>query len=185
MIAYQGEVVSAKGTRMMEVFLVELPKNLTAVGEGPLVGTASGRPAPPAGTVQRRLTFTESGLSRPRHWLRSSPDGSRIGFLMRDELGIVQMWTVSPAGDKPRQITRAVRGVESAFSWSPDGKSVAVVMDASVGIVDAGDGRRRALAANGSCPIRPEACVFSPDGRQIAYVRVVDGHNQIFVADLA
>jgi hypothetical protein len=185
MIAFQGEVVSAKGKRQSEVFVVELPEDLTVAGEGPLEGTATTRPAPPKGTVQRRLTFTEHGLNSPRHWLRSSPDGSRIGFLMRDEKGIVQLWTVSPAGGKPRQITQTLRGVESAFSWSPDGKSLAMVIDGSVGIVKVDDGRWREIAPKGSAPIRPEACVFSPTGGQIAYVRVVDGHNQIFSASSA
>jgi WD40 repeat protein len=178
MIAFQGEVVSAKGKRKVEVFVVELPEDLTDVGEM----TATERPSPPKGTVQRRITFTERGLSGPRHWLRSSPDGSQIGFLMRDDQGIVQLWTVSPAGDKPRQITQAARGVESAFTWSPDGKLVAMVMDGNVRVLRAGDGRWREIAPANSSHVRPEACVFSPGGEQVAYVREVDGHGQIFVA---
>jgi hypothetical protein len=37
-------------------------------------------------------------------------------------------------------------------------------------------------------PLRPEACVFSPDGRRIAYVREVEGgegrFNQVFFVEL-
>jgi dipeptidyl aminopeptidase/acylaminoacyl peptidase len=184
MIAFQGEVVSAEGERLREVFVVELPSDLTVAGDSPLQGTPDAPPAPPIGTVQRRLTFNENGLSGPRHWLRSCPDGSRIGFLMRDEQDIVQFWTVSPAGGEPRQMTRGPHSVESSFTWSPDGESVAMVIGGSVGVVDVKDGGWREVAPKGSAPIRPEACVFSPDGGQIAYMRVVDGHNQIFTAGI-
>jgi WD40 repeat protein len=185
MIAFQGEVITANGKRISEVFIVDLPEDLTAAGEGPLEGTTSQQPAPPKGTVQRRLTFTEHGLSGPRHWLRSSPDGSRVGFLMRDKDGVVQFWTVSPTGQKPRQITHGTKSVESAFSWSPDERSIAMVIDGCVGVVDVDNGDWRELASRGSSAIRPEACVFSPDGNQIAYMRVVAGCNQIFVVECA
>jgi WD40 repeat protein len=182
-IAFQGEVISAKGKRQMEVFVVELPEDLTVAGEAPLEGTPMERPSPPKGTVQRRLTFTEHGLSGPRHWLRSSPDGSQIGFLMRDYEGIVQLWTVSPAGENPRRITLAKKGVESAFSWSADGKSIAMAIDGRIAVVSAADGASQPISASNASPIRPEACVFSPSGDQIAYSRIVNGHNQIFIAD--
>jgi hypothetical protein len=51
-------------------------------------------PLSPKGCTQRRLTFTAQrkfpGIQGPRHWLRSSPDGSRIAFLMKDDAGVVQ-----------------------------------------------------------------------------------------------
>jgi Tol biopolymer transport system component len=100
---------------------------------------------------------------------------------MRDEKGIVQLWTVSPEGEKPRQVTPAAVGVESAFTWSADGRWIAMAMDGGVGVVNANDGTWRELARGA---IRPEACVFSPDGRAIAYVRVVAGSNQIFTIDV-
>jgi Tol biopolymer transport system component len=159
------------------------------------------RPTPPRGVIQRRLTFTvdrsHPGIDGPRHWLRSSPDGSRIAFLMRDDLGIVQLFTVSPNGGRPVQVTRDEWHVASSFSWSPDGRRIAYVADASVVVVDVASGAGvrltdRTLAA----PPRPEACVFSPDGRRIAFMRSAAGrstphgppaaevHNQIFVVDV-
>src|SRR5207302_6520048 len=104
-LAFQGQVVNARGETVSEVFIVDVPDDVTIPGEGPLAGTEHRRPFPPKGTVQRRLTFTTDrkhpGLQGPRHWLRSSPDGSRIAFLMRDDDGIVQLWTVSPNGGAP------------------------------------------------------------------------------------
>ena len=193
-IAFQGHVVTATGATISEVFILDLPDDLAALcvaGDRPLAGTAVTRPAPPHGVTQRRLTFTADrrhpGLQGPRHWLRSSPDGSRIAFLMRDDVGIVQIFTVNPAGGESRQLTHDARGVTSAFSWSPDGRRIACVIDGSVCLVAADSGEVTRLAPpvrDGSAP-RPEACVISPDGRRIAYVRHIAGSddrawNQIF-----
>lgn len=191
-IAFQGNVVTASGREISEVFLVDLPDDLTTPGDGPLQGTPTRRPFPPRGVVQRRLTFTEGrpfpGIQGPRHWLRSAPDGSRIAFLMKDDAAVVQLWTVSPAGGPPAQVTRNASPIASAFTWSPDGRHVAHVMDASVCVTDVATGSTRRLTNPSDPPPRPEACVFSPNGRSIAFVRRVktgDGEwNQIFVIDL-
>jgi Tol biopolymer transport system component len=108
---------------------------------------------------------------------------------MRDDQGLAQLWTVSPRGGDPIQVTRHSWPVASAFSWSPDGRHVAHVMDRSVCQTEVATGITTRLTApvdEESSP-RPEACVFSPDGRRIAYVRRMrDGageSNQIFVVD--
>jgi Tol biopolymer transport system component len=148
-------------------------------------------PCPPKGTVQRRLTFTADrrfpGLQGPRHWLRSSPDGSQIAFLMKDDEGIVQLWTVSPNGGSPRQLTHNPWSIASAFTWSPDGKHIAHVMDGSVFMTETQSGigsRLTPRSLDADSPL-PEACAFSPDGTRIAYLRRVQEseglHNQIFV----
>ncbi len=195
-LAFQGEVRSNGGNPHSEVFVLDIPENPTVPGtSGPLEGTPLIRPRPPRGTVQRRLTHTDGsrypGLAGPRHWLRSSPDGSLIAFLMRDERGVVQIFGVSPCGGPPRQITRGTDCIQSAFTWSPDGAVIAHVMDGCVCVSHVRDGWTRRLTHKGTdreTP-RPEACVFSPDGRRIAYVRRVrDGGaeaNQIFVLDLS
>ena len=208
-LAFQGHVVvhdaAFGGLRTVsEVFVCDLPDDsaeLAVAGEPPLAGTPTSRPSPSCGVTQRRITFTADrshpGIDGPRHWLRSSPDGSRIAFLMRDDLGIVQLFTVSPNGGPPVQVTRDEWHVASSFGWSPDGRRIAYVADSSVFVVDVASGAStrltdRTLAA----PPRAEACVFSPDGRRIAFMRSVAGqstqpgglaaklHNQIFVVDL-
>jgi hypothetical protein len=193
-IAFQGNVETAAGITLTEVFIVDLPDDLTVPGDGLLEGTPTTRPRPPAATAQRRLTFTAGrkfpGVWRPRHWLRSSPDGSRIAFLMRDENGVVQLWTVSPNGGDPLRVTANASDIASAFTWSPDGQRIAHVLGNSVCVSDANTGKTVRLTVAlppGSAP-RPEACVFSPDGRRIAYVRPVPTggtvYNQIFVCDV-
>ena len=176
-LAFQGQVVTAQGQTISEVFLVDLPEDVTVPGDGPLQGTDKRMPYPPRGAVQRRLTRTADrkfpGLQGPRHWLRSSPDGSRIAFLMKDDQGLAQLWTVSPNGGPPQPLTANPWPIASAFTWSPDGRSLAHVMDSSVCLTDAATGRTMRLTprSDDATAPRPEACVFSPDGKKIAYVR--------------
>ena len=203
-LAFQGHVAAADGSAISEVFLVDLPDDsaeLARAGNGPLEGTLNRRPAPPCGAIQRRLTFTAGrkypGIQGPRHWLRSSADGSRIAFLMRDQSGVVQLFTVSPVGGQPVQVTHDPWNVASSFSWSPDGRLLAYVADGSVFVVDRESGTSTRLTDRTSdVPPRPEACVFSPNGRRIAFLRSLPDrpgqpdaagaavHNQIFVVDM-
>lgn len=193
-LAFQGQVAPADGSVISEVFVVDLPDDpaaLTVPGDGPLAGTANRRPCPPRGVSQRRITSTADrrhpGIQGPRHWLRSSPDGGRIAFLARDDDGVVQLFTVCPAGGEPVQVTRDPWDVASAFTWSPDGRRIAYAADGSVMTVDVANGISRRLTggrADASAP-RPEAVVFSPDGRWIAFMRSVAAEggprNQIFI----
>ncbi len=184
-ITFQGHVTTAHGSTISEAFVVDLPEDITvASDDGPLAGTLSRRPLPPRGTMQRRLTYTAErrypGLQGPRHWLRSSPDGSRIALLMKDEAGVVQLWTVSPGGDAPRQITQGEHSIASAFSWSPQGAAIAHVMDGSVCVTAIDTGATCRLTLRTDDAPRPEACVFSPDGSRIAYVRQVESDGEIW-----
>jgi len=193
-LAFLGNVTTRDGREHAEVFIVDLPDDLTRAGDGPLEGTATRRPSPPAGVVQRRLTFTESRkfpgvATTPRHWLRASPDGSQIAFLMKDDAGVVQLWTVSPRGGAPRQVTRHATGVASAFTWSPDGRTIAHVKDGGVCVTDSASGATRRLTGSTGEMALPFACVFSPDGSQVAFMRSVSNGGasfaQIFVVAVA
>lgn len=187
-IAFLGEVVARDGWAHSEVFVAELPEHLTIAGEGPIEGTKVSLPAPPAGVVQRRLTFTEGrkfpGVCGPRHWVRGSPDGSRVAFLMKDDAGVGQIWTVSPAGGEMVQVTRNPWAIGSAFTWTRDGRSIVHVADGSVFLTDMETGEGRRLTGKSAAAPRPEACVVSPDGRRVAFVRTVAGFNQVFVCEL-
>lgn len=200
-IAFLGDTIDLQGSPITELFIADLPPlhAMKKPGDGPLQGTPTTRPQPPLAVLQRRLTFTADrkhpGIQGPRHWPRSSPDGSRIACLMRDDAGVVQLWTVSPGGGPPRQITRDPWDVASAFTWNKGGSAIAYIADGSIMVVDAATGQPRRLTetnpadAAESTP-RPEACVFSPDGRQIAFVRTVPTtagpvFNQLFIVDAA
>jgi hypothetical protein len=188
-IAFQGEVIATDGRAISEAFIVDLPTDPTAAGDSALQGTKDQLPAPPAGVRQRRLTFTAErkypGLSGPRHWLRCSPGSQRIAFLMKDDAGIAQLWTIFPDGGDPVQLTHNPWPIASAFTWSPHGRLIAHAMDASVCVTDTTTGQTRRLTPKDEQhPPRPEACAFSPDGSQIAYVKTIDSFNQIFVASV-
>jgi hypothetical protein len=178
MLAFQG-TVNLNGLPVPEVFVAELPDDLTIPGDGPLEGTLTERPFPPRGLTQRRLTH--GGVGGPRHWLRSSPDGSRIGFLRPDTAGVVQLWTVTLAGEA-KQVTTGCQSVESCFTWHPDCERVACVIGGRVCVVDATTGVVQPLTEPGDHPPRPEACVFRPDGRRVAFVRRMPEGNQVCVA---
>ncbi|OAM90865.1 hypothetical protein AW736_05940 [Termitidicoccus mucosus] len=190
-LAFQGLVTAASGSRHAEVFVVDIPDDITRPGDAPLYGTATRRPAPPAGTAQRRLTFTDSRkfpgvAAAPRHWLRSSPAGTQIAFLMKDDDGVTQLWTILPNGGEPRQVTRLPHDIASAFSWNCDGTRIAAVIDGSVCVIDVASGDTARLTPRRDPSDAPSelACVFSPDGTQIAFLRHVmyqgNGYNQIF-----
>lgn len=187
-LAFIGDTLAADGSKLAEVFVVDLPDALSGYakqGSKPLAGTATTLPAPPAGVKQRRITYSQERrypgvVNSPRHWLRSCPKGENIAFLMRDDYGVVQLWLVSPNGGEPRQVTDGSYSICSAFSWSPDGRQLAFVMDNSIVTCDAVSGVVNRLTERSAKAPLAEAVVFSPDGRQIAFMREVDGFSQIF-----
>ena len=197
-IAFLGDLISSDGKKFTEVFLVNLPENpaeMQREGDGPLAGTETRRPLPPKNVTQKRLTFTETrtfpGVQGPRHWVRSSPDGSRIAFLFRDDRGIVQLGFVSPNGGAITAITANPWNVESAFTWSPDGNSIAYIMDRSVfltteiGKTDQQTVRRTPQTEDAFDAPFPLAVVFSPNGQKVAFLKNVlhengKRYNQIF-----
>ncbi|MEW5290405.1 MULTISPECIES: DUF3748 domain-containing protein [Erwinia] len=191
-LAFIGDTLSPVGEKVPEVFIVDLPEALADYarqGDQPIEGTAYSLPAPPAGISQRRLTFTHQrafpGLATaPRHWLRSSPDGRSIAFLMKDDTGVVQLWTIAPTGGQPRQVSHVTSDIQSAFSWHPDGQSVALINDNSVMLCETGSGKMRRLTARTSEPPVADAVVCSPDGKYVAYMRCVNDFRQIFIADV-
>ncbi|MEO7797528.1 MAG: DUF3748 domain-containing protein [Opitutaceae bacterium] len=191
-LAFLGTVATGEGKTHHEVFLADLPEDLTRTGSAPLGGTETTRPAPPRGVTQRRLTFTGERkfpgvVTAPRHWLRSSPDGAQIAFLMKDDSGVVQFWTVSPRDGVCLQLTHNASDITSTFTWSPDGRWLAHTLDGSVGVTEIATGKFHRLTpkSSGLGAPRPEAVVFSPDGKQIAYLRDVtmgaEAFSQIFV----
>jgi Tol biopolymer transport system component len=136
------------------------------------------------GVAQRRLTHTEGrlypGIQGVRHWLRSSPSGDQIALLMKDDEGVSQIWTVSPATSELKQLTRNQSDISSTFTWSPNGLWIAHGMAGRVCLTSSSTGKTYPVTSrrdSGQSPVpsagemRPESCVISPDGSSIAFVR--------------
>lgn len=189
-LAFIGDTLSDKGEKVPELFIVDLPKTAQAwqqPGDAPLAGTESTMPAPPAGVMQQRLTFTHDrafpGLVNvPRHWVRSNPQASAIAFLMRDEKGVVQLWLISPDGGDARQLTHCA-GIQSAFNWHPSGKALGFVLENRLALADAQTGDITFLTTDHGNPPAADAVVFSPDGKQIAWMEETQGYRQLWVTE--
>lgn len=174
-IAFQGEVVNSDSTKKTEVFVLDLPEDLTKPETGkPLEGTINSKPNVPAGVVQRRITYTSNGIEGPRHWLRCSPDGNLIAFLSKDDKGIIQLFGVSPNGGKIKQLTFNSYSVQGPFNFSPDGKCLAYLADNSVFITEVATGKSQCLtpASSGEENVWGSV-VWSNNGSMLAFNRYV------------
>ncbi len=74
------------------------------------------------GSGSRHLTRGDKSATSPR-W---SPDGRWLGFLS-SRSGKANVWRIDPDGGEAEMITDVKVGV-TAFDWSPDGASLALVM---------------------------------------------------------
>ncbi|OHB78129.1 MAG: hypothetical protein A2W31_02955 [Planctomycetes bacterium RBG_16_64_10] len=186
--AFIGRTVDPTGDRN-EVYIVDIPEDITVPGpDGPLEGTATTFPMPPAGTVQRRLTYSDSNVGSI---IRSSKDGSRIAFEETADGGTRQIFYVSPLGGAPVQATSIPGGTYKPW-WHPSGDYLISIADNSIwgtnvieGDPDFGHSWRITHPSPGASP---DAIVFSNDGSLIGFNRELarpeDGVKvrQIFVA---
>ncbi len=194
-IAFLGDTMTEAGKPLAEVFIADIPEDVTQSGaDAPVQGTTTRLPSPPKGVTQRRLTFTGDrkfpGVQGPRFWVRANASGDSLAFLMKDDSGLVQIYAVSPNGGVIRQVTKNPFSVASTLGWSPDGKRIAYAGDDSVYVTDATSGVTSQVAPkDASRPVSPLAADFSPSGKSIAYMRAVktggEERNQIFVTDLS
>ncbi|HPN35840.1 MAG TPA: DUF3748 domain-containing protein [bacterium] len=174
-----------------EVFIVDIPEDITVPGaDGPLEGTATSFPMPPAGTVQRMLTHSASNCGGI---LRASRDGSRIAFNRADANGVQQIYLVSPLGGEAVQATFLPTACTKQW-WHPSGNYIICLSAGSIWATnvipgDANFGKSWMLT-DPTPDANPDALVFSSDGKLIAFNRKLDvGRpdgkkvNQIFVVD--
>lgn len=177
-LAFIGRTAGTDGTPLTEVFIADLPDDLTRAGESPLEGTTDLLPAPPAGVSIRQLTRSASspkpGLQGPRHWLRAAPDGSTIAFLDEDENGIIQLFGISPLGGDPRPLSRLKQSVDTPFTWSPCGRFVATSAGGRIVRIEVATGAAEFLTPASAPGTEPRhGVVFSPDGKQLAFNRLL------------
>ncbi len=180
-VAFQGNVRNAKNETIAEVFVTDIPDDITqAVPGSPLEGTTTSRPNPPQGTVQRRITHTEKGVQGPRHWLRSTADGKWILFMANDDKGMVQVYAVSPNGGAITQVTYNDFPVQGPINISPDNTYVSYIADNSVFITGLQTHvSERLTPRSADAPVG--SAIWSNDGKMIAYNRRVKKEGKPYV----
>ena len=178
-IAFQGEVTNSDGTTKAEVFVVDLPQDLTKANHGqPLEGTNSTKPNVPMGVLQRRITHSQNGIQGPRHWLRCTPDGNLIAFLSKDDKDITQVFGVSPNGGKIIQLTHNPYSVQGPFNVSPDGKHLAYLADNSVFVTEIKTGECKRLTPRYSDDESVwGSVIWSNNGSMLAFNKYVKDHK--------
>lgn len=188
--AFIGTVRDKQGQPVDELFIVDIPEDITVPGPlGPLEGTDTEFPMPPAGTVQRRLTYTaESQHPGCVGIARSSHDGSQIAFQMKDDNCQSQIFLISPNGGEPKQATFVEGGVTSEARWHPSGDFISCLSENKILLTNVSPGERfgQSTILSDRAPA-PFAHVWSHDGKTLAYNRTVETNGkviaQIFVAD--
>lgn len=188
--AFLGTVKDKNGHDVPEVFIVDIPEDITQPGPlGPLEGTNTDFPMPPKGAVQRRLTFTaDSSHPGCSGIVRSSPDGSQLAFLAKDANGVSQIFTISPNGGKARQITEYTSDIAGNLRWHPDGKHVTYVYEGSIVLCEVGDApfKERTRILTEPSEFAASNLVWSTDGKVLAFNRLMKndagkGVQQVFV----
>jgi WD40 repeat protein len=175
-IAFQGNVIDENGDVKTEIFVVDIPDDITKAKDGkPLEGTLESRPNIPLGVKQRRITFTKHGVLGPRHWLRSTPDGKWILFLAKEKSNFINIYAISTNGGTIEQITYHDFDIQSGINISPDGKYISYVALNAVFISELFSNQTYQLTVNSNHIEKPTGSVmWSPDGCTLAYNRYVN-----------
>ena len=183
--AFIGTTRNKLGQEVDEVYIVDIPDDISKEGDGPLEGAATSMPAPPKGSSQRRLTFT-SNWKNPGcvGIVRSSADGSHLAFRAYDNDGVLQVFTISPLGGEPVQQTFHESDVQSGVRWHPSESKICYIWDNSMIMQELGSTTFERLTEPTSKP--PTDPVWSHDGKMIAYNRLVENKlgqstKQIFI----
>ena len=165
-----------------EVFIVDIPENISIPGpDGPLEGTSTTFPMPPKGTIQRRLTFTDSGCVGV---VRSNSDGTFLCYRSQDVQRHTQLFLISPLGGEPVQLTTELQGVQSEGRWHPSGKRIFYIANQQIKVIESRQDAENFGYAQALTEAHREApgnLVISPNGKLLAYNVVVAGFQQIFV----
>jgi len=130
-IAFQGNTINENGHLITEVFIVDIDcENI--LNDRQAVGELGERPKVPQGTLQKRLTYTEHGLSDLRHWLRASPDGQYIYALAKDRHQQNQLVRISVSRGEMKYISAFPFSISSPINLDSKGEYVCFIANNQV-----------------------------------------------------
>jgi Tol biopolymer transport system component len=178
----------ANGKEKTEIFVVDLPEDLTLLKDNNLA-LKTERIKVPKPLQQRRITQLPNGIVGPRQWLKSTADGSLIVFLTKDSSNITNAFGVSPNGGPVKQLTFHTTNIQTGLSVSNLGKKLLYVVDKTIIVTDLDSGLSQSIAQPYEQTELPINCLqFSPNDKQIAFNKycTIDGvkNLQIFTIDL-
>jgi len=184
-VAFQGNARDENNNVVTEVFVADIPSDLLSTQFTSLVaGTTDSRPIPPAGIIQRRITFTTgrkySGIQGPRCRLRSSPDGKYIYVHMKDDDGIVQLYRVLTTGGEPEQVTFFKHSISAQYNVSEDGRNISCIVDKELWIVNVVNGKAPLLNPENDFPIVGGA-LWRQDGRELVFNRYASSGKEKYL----
>ena len=189
-IAFQGHVRDKNGKLITEIFVASIPDQINFEEKDNLNGTNTTLPDVPLCISQKRITITENGISNFRHWLRSSPDGKIIYFLMEDEFDKTQLFGVNLVSNEIIQYSFLENSITSPFNLSPNGKCAIYFVDDKIYLNDLTEKKSKQLyqvqKINNELTGIPN---FSIDGKKIYLNQFVPNNFnekfiQIFELDL-
>ncbi|MBF0595966.1 DUF3748 domain-containing protein [Faecalibacter rhinopitheci] len=135
-LVFQCWVRDKEGRRKTEIFRAIIPSNEELYMSQGLCGSEFSLPTVPISIKVNRVTYTPKGVSELRHWLRSSPDGNRVFFLMEDEKGITQLFCHDFSKNIMNQVTFLESSIQSPFNLSPCGDKVVFLSNNSLIVCD-------------------------------------------------
>jgi Tol biopolymer transport system component/DNA-binding winged helix-turn-helix (wHTH) protein len=120
-----------------------------------------------------------------------SPDETQLAFVEMSDRGCT-IRVASADLSRVRDLSPCLSPGEHRMSWSPDGRALAVTAGAGsfespahIEIVTIADGSHRALTTPPAAHIGDITPAFSPDGRQVAFVRSISGGlGDVFVTSI-
>ena len=182
-LAFQGNIITHEGLVKTECFVVDLPEDVSCAKlNAPLEGSLTTRLNVPDGVFQRRIAYTDNGMEGPRHWLRTTRNGSLIASLMKDKEGIVQIFRVSPNGGNIEQLTFNKFPMQGQFNFSPDDKYLAYPADNSIFITNLITGKTKRISIRFKDSDKPVGgVVWSNNGKMLIYNRYVKSENGSFI----
>ncbi|MGH9317563.1 MAG: protein kinase domain-containing protein, partial [Thermoanaerobaculia bacterium] len=170
-----GAVTAAAGSPVLHIGALRLALfAVAAIAGGAVFAHLFWRPAKPATPTYRRLTFRRGNIGTARF----APDGRSVVYGASWEGQPIEIYTIRPEGPESTPV-----GVKNSdlFSVSPSGELAISLRERFLG-GPAGVGTLATVPIGGGAPRSIAEFIdraeWTPDGKQVAVVRFLEGRNR-------